>query len=274
MPDRSLAITTGIGCRNRCTYCPQDTFLKAYPAARLSSLMSFDVYRTCIDRLPRDVAINFAGFYEPWLNPDCTKMLLYAHQRGHRIRVFTTIVGMQLEDVERIKDVPFLQFYIHLPDADRTTKIRVDDNYLRVFEKLNTSNISNLYHIYHPTGHGRDDIHPLVRSALIKHSSRLYRGDLITRANNVHIDHVRPVEYISGPLKWCHRLYVNILLPNGDVALCCMDWSLKHVLGNLLHDSYESLFTGAEFQRVVAGYRDDSIDIVCRHCDIARPDAS
>ena len=274
MSNRSLAITTRIGCKNRCSYCPQDTLTKAYPRAGLSALMSYDVFCECIDKLPRDVAINFAGFTEPWLNPDCTKMLLYAHQRGHRIRVFTTTVGMQLQDVEQIKDVPFLQFVIHLPDADFSTKIRVDERYLSVFETLNTSGIRGLNHVYHPNGRGADDIHPRVRDLLHKHQPRIYRGDLITRANNVQIDGVRRVDFVSGKLAWCHRLYVNILLPNGDVALCCMDWGLKHILGNLRQDSYESLFTGDEFQRVVAGYSDEKIDIVCRNCDIARPATS
>ena len=30
----------------------------------------------------------------------------------------------------------------------------------------------------------------------------------------------------------CDRIYQNVLLPNGDVVLCCMDWSAEHVLGN------------------------------------------
>src|SRR5207247_553993 len=42
----------------------------------------------------------------------------------------------------------------------------------------------------------------------------------------------------------------NVLLPNGDVVLCCMDYSLKHRLGNLLQQSYEDLFLSPELARL------------------------
>jgi len=29
------------------------------------------------------------------------------------------------------------------------------------------------------------------------------------------------------------RIFRNVLLPNGDVVLCCMDYGLDHILGNL-----------------------------------------
>jgi hypothetical protein len=37
----------------------------------------------------------------------------------------------------------------------------------------------------------------------------------------------------------------HVLLPNGDVVLCCMDYDLKHVIGNLVNQSYEDLYTGS-----------------------------
>ena len=49
-----------------------------------------------------------------------------------------------------------------------------------------------------------------------------------------------------------------------------MDWSLKHVFGNLLEMDYEDLFLSEEYARVLSGYQDDSIDIVCRMCEVAR----
>ena len=36
----------------------------------------------------------------------------------------------------------------------------------------------------------------------------------------------------------------NVLLPNGDVVLCCMDYNLTHILGNLLTQTYEEIFEG------------------------------
>jgi hypothetical protein len=48
-----------------------------------------------------------------------------------------------------------------------------------------------------------------------------------------------------------------------------MDWSLQHILGNLLITDYDSLFKGEEYSKIVRGLEDDSSDILCRYCDIA-----
>jgi len=61
----------------------------------------------------------------------------------------------------------------------------------------------------------------------------------------------------------------NVLLPNGDVVLCCMDYSLKHVIGNLFEQNYEDLFASAEMEKIrrenaVAGYSQCTI---CKSCD-------
>jgi hypothetical protein len=51
-------------------------------------------------------------------------------------------------------------------------------------------------------------------------------------------------------------LYHNVLLPNGDVSLCCMDYSLENILGNLNKQS---------FDEVVPKYK--SCFDICRRCE-------
>ena len=47
-----------------------------------------------------------------------------------------------------------------------------------------------------------------------------------------------------------------------------MDSGLEHVLGNLLESSFESVFWGPEMQRVLRGREDESIDVLCRTCEV------
>lgn len=61
----------------------------------------------------------------------------------------------------------------------------------------------------------------------------------------------------------------SILLPDGSVVLCCMDFGMKHVLGNLAKQSYEELFTGKEMQKIKEAMKDDRLDIICRRCSSA-----
>src|SRR5258708_151855 len=96
----SMQITTQVGCKNACSYCPQDKLVAAYPR-KASRHMSFDVFKNCVDKLPSHVNIHFSGMSEPWQNPECTRMLLYAHRQGYKMRVFTTLAGMRREDFEQ-----------------------------------------------------------------------------------------------------------------------------------------------------------------------------
>ncbi len=43
----------------------------------------------------------------------------------------------------------------------------------------------------------------------------------------------------------------NVLLPNGDVVLCCMDFGLRHVLGNLKTDSYSTIINSEERKNIL-----------------------
>jgi hypothetical protein len=56
----------------------------------------------------------------------------------------------------------------------------------------------------------------------------------------------------------------NALLPNGDVVICCMDYSVKRKIGNLIEGDYFSLFSSrgmAELhsENTKPGYSDKTI---------------
>ena len=60
------------------------------------------------------------------------------------------------------------------------------------------------------------------------------------------------------------------MLPDGRVLLCCMDYGMKHVLGNLTEQSYEEIMNGKEIDKIKAAINgDESIDILCRGCSSA-----
>lgn len=254
----ALEITTRIGCANNCHYCPQALLIKAYTKRSNTILMSLDTFKTCLDRLPARVDIDFSGFCEPWLNPDCTAMVLYANQRGHRISVFTTLAGLKPEDIEKLSGIPFKQFRVHLPAAENEENIDVNEAYLATLVKLSASPIQAKFHF-----HGCQ-LHPKLKHLADRLVS--IKNDLIPRAGNLeHPDVPRPVR-LPGRISCERGLQYNVLLPNGDVALCCQDYGLKHVIGNLLNDPYESLFKSPVFQQVQQGLKNDKFDILCRHC--------
>lgn len=261
----NLEISTVVGCRVMCSYCPQKTHIRQYARRGPGDhVMSMATFQAALKTVPVNVDIIFAGMAEPWLNPECSEMLLWAYSKGHRVAVYTTLAGMTIQDVEKISQRPLYEFCIHLPDAGGQMNIDPDLNYLDVLryciKRITTVGFSM---------HGK--LHPLVQEALgfkVKDGS----AALISRAGNLAD---RAIGFKHGPLMCSAcgpKIDHNILLPNGDIVLCCMVYDLKHILGNLTSQSYESLFTGEEYQRVMRGLAgDESIDIACRNCELSVP---
>lgn len=257
----SMEITTQIGCKNACSYCPQDKVVAAYPKDA-DRHMSFDIFKNCIDKIPLSVSIHFSGMSEPWQNPECTRMILYAHEKGHNIRVFTTLAGVYAEDIDQFESIPFRGFRVHLPTTGSRMNIKINDSYLGLIKRIASSRISNLIF----NAHG-EDVLPPVRSIIEKEKKPLVVLPLSTRSGNVPLDKVAPPVRKRKVLGCVRGLQRNVLLPNGDVLLCGNDWGMRHVLGNLLACDYADLFKSKEFLKVKQGMMRDSADTLCKYCD-------
>jgi len=255
---KALSITTVIGCRVACDFCPQKLLTVAYRQKHGPREMSLETFETCLAKVPPEVPIHFAGFSEPWLNSNCTQMVLHAHRQGRRLRVFTTLVGMSVEDLERIRCVPFEEFEVHLPAQDSIENIQVDGTYQELVRRILESEIPARFHV-----HGNDLHHALKPLVPTVEYWRLFdRAQNLGEKNGGATRRRRRRGKIS-----CSRLRFNILIPNGDVIICCMDYGTEHVIGNLLEGSYEGLFDSAEYRRILRGFDDESEEILCRYCD-------
>jgi hypothetical protein len=199
------------------------------------------------------VRITFAGFTEPWQNKYATDMLLYAHEKGHPISVFTTGVGLSIEDCKAIADVPFAGnpnggFCLHLPDSEMLAKHPITPGFIKTLEWMRDNNhrIQN----FQVMSMG-PELHPSIKH--IFESAPYYQ--MYSRAGNLHREALLKPQLITLKDRWnavthadgnrtcgcVEHLYHNVLLPNGDVSLCCMDYGLDHIIGNLFEQSYEDV---------------------------------
>jgi hypothetical protein len=259
----ALEISTNIGCPVACAYCPQRTLLAAYSKRSSVFMMSFECFKTCVDKVPVEVAIDFSGMSEAWRNPECTRMVKYASERGHRVRIHTTLTGMRKEDVEILSTLPLDAVRVHLPSSNNLEKITVDVKYLEVLDK-----VASLIPVARFVCFGRQ-AHPDVRKLLRKYpTAKIRMASASNRADNA-CSPGKPIFFMKkGSMQCGNNARYNILLPNGDVILCCMDYGLKNVLGNLLSMDYEELFRGPAFQKVSAGFKDPSLKTLCRSCTV------
>lgn len=245
-----------------CSYCPQELHIKRYVPRHGDKYMSLMTLIHCLSTVPRNVQIIFAGMAEPWLNPSCTGMVLEVHRLGFPIGIYTTLSGMKPEDVELIRNIPFLHFCIHLPDSEGRMRLPITDEYLRTL-KAAVEVIPHNFVVFGP-------LHPQVREVIGQNIHDSTPG-LISRAGNVKPLAIEPKK---GKLKCSAcgpNLDHNVLLPNGDVLLCCMDYGQDHILGNLSTVDYESLFHGKVYRKIMQGLEDENSDIKCRRCEISCP---
>lgn len=262
----SLAITTNVGCRNGCSYCPQKSIVQAYHKVSNASSMSFETFTSCIVSVPRSVALSFSGFSEPWLNPECTRMILYAHEQKFKIRVNTTLIGMFPDDIHQLTSVPFIKFVVHLPDNQNLTRIRVDRNYLDNLDLLFKERPLNLTWKFHQSSSDLN-IHSEVLEVLRSHQAPVQIFGLNNRAGLVQSGTKYEPINKGRILRECQDFHHNILLPNGDVALCHMDWSMQHVLGNLLSMEYADIHTSKAYNDLLQALDQPDADILCRVCE-------
>lgn len=284
MIKRTLEICTVNVCKCLCNYCPQKSLKQGYinlgdkPDFNNPIKMTWETYTKCLSKLPLDVCIDFAGFVEPFHSNLCADMMCYAHDKGYKLRLFTTISGMTKQDVYNIKHIPLLDCCYHVPDNLRLLKVDVTDQYLETVKAF-LDCIKCSAHCFGP-------IHEKlkwVQDRMYVENKELTERHLINRGGNITSTQLIQVREVKKTGKlWCKSPYMmygnkvegllnfNVMDIYGNVYLCCCCFDLSHKLGNLLIDNYEDLFKSEEYNRVIAGLNgDESIDILCRTCDMS-----
>ena len=63
-----------------------------------------------------------------------------------------------------------------------------------------------------------------------------------------------------------------VLLPDGTVTLCCMDFGLRHPLGNLLNNDYDYIINDVPYRSVVENAKRayNGNFLLCRNCVASR----
>lgn len=253
----TLELTTIFPCVNQCSYCPQDTWRKAYQG---KSRLTFDEFCALLEKIPKNVRLDFSGFSEPFANPDSSRMMRHAVEEGYRVALFTTLVGFKPQDLERLKGLHIYPCAIHLPD-DTNFKVPNEDKWIDSF-RLFAKHIPYDEAVYH-SGMVSEKILREVKK------EKISVRPLYSRANNADQEIVDPLPRQKGMISCVtsgNRFDQNVMMPNGDVYVCCMDWSLQHLLGNLFEVPYEQLHKSETFETICRSMKDESVEVICRYC--------
>ncbi len=206
-----LEITTQIGCPVNCLkYCPQEVTSSRYFGERTLSL---DNWQIILSHIPKRLPIVFSGFCEPFANNRAIDLIDMAYEDGHPLAMYTTLYQASRSDVERLVNYPYLVFCLHLPDGE-AMRIPLSQEY-------------------------KDNVFTVLQK--VKNVQFAIMNNTFESNNRQNV--ARGLHTKGKPVRYCVKFYHPqfVLLPNGDVSICCMDYGLWHVLGNLSVDDYADI---------------------------------
>jgi len=256
-----LEITTQIGCKYNCFFCPQDKLLKNYKSD--IKRLDFDMFKRFLDKIPNEIDIHFSGMAEPFLNPHALDMVQYSILKGHKVSVFSTLENLSKSEYDELLKYNYDLFCLHIADNIGLCKFKVNDEYVNKIEYILENRPSARKFWVNCHGKVHDKLKYLTTFGI--------DNFIIDRAGNVEEDCL-PHTKVTGKFicdATGYKLNQNVLLPNGDVYLCCMDYELKHKLGNIMIDDYEDLFKSKEamnIRKAMAG----ECEVLCNKCNRAK----
>jgi hypothetical protein len=159
-------------------------------------------------------------------------MIIYAYEKGHPIGLFTTLVGLSSTDAQRLKDIKFEIIFLHLPDSYGNANIPITSEYKEVLGFIMTTYPKIVY----------VSMNDFFQT---NHRESLMRGRVTKRKK-------APVE--------CTKFKDPqfMVLPSGDVHLCCMDMGLQYKMGNLFKNTYDEIKKSGTYPKNICYYCDSS----------------
>jgi len=250
---KRIEVTTVIGCSVACANCPQAILCERYKG---ETVMSLDTFKKCVDNTPKDVMICFSGYAEPYLNPNCTDMILYAHEKGHQVGLYTTLQGMTMLDWQSIKHIDIAPLVIHVPTKEGQEQIFATDEYMELLKTIKPHNYS---------AHG--EIPSYIKSVM--YNSYIMGADMIHDRAGLVDNGKRQIEHNKGVFCITNMQH-PVLVPNGDMYVCCQDFGLQEKTGNLLEQTYDEIMNGEKIKELRRKISCGE-ETICKKCIMARP---
>jgi radical SAM protein with 4Fe4S-binding SPASM domain len=246
MSQPALEITGKIGCSNWCKCCPQLKLISTYSDSKKT--LSLEDFKIILNHVPKNVMILFSGFCEIFLNQHAIDLILYSIDSGYPTCLYTTLIGSNEDDYKKLSKRQLVDCVIHAPDDKYFVY-----NYSKWKEKYSLFKQYRIPHKLMALG-------PTNVVGTTIHNPHSRAGNL----NDINSNYVKGK--IGCSVSNLQKLDNNIVLPNGDVYLCCMDYSLENKLGNLLEERWEDIHSNINYQWIVKLMNEENSDIICRKC--------
>lgn len=266
-----IEVTPKIGCSVNCRFCPQKLLLSRYYRDNRKYEMSLDDFKFYLDRIPENTILDWSGFVEPFLNPSAIDMMEYADALGFEQTLFTTLQGLDYETFERVLRIPFDEVILHTADSFGYANIPVTEQYLSMIKDIIAAKKADGSPFL--TG-ANCQFEPSEKVTAITAGKVKIYCEMSDRAGNLDNEDKRLVsKHSSGKIRCSRsrRLNHNVLLPDGSLVLCCNDFGMDYVLGNLNKDTYEDIQNSDIMKKIISEMNSDlDRSVICRNCMFAK----
>lgn len=288
---RTVHLETNTCCNARCIFCPT-------PAMTARIAIGMPLFRKIIDDLAR---IGFCGKLmtyfrnEPFTDPHILEKLRYARDRLPGATIFFSTNGLALgrERSARLLDLEPVIIKISMPRFSREQSIEVMgvdnapilENLHALFEEGQKRKISDPQARFKLVMvHAPESEQVLMKRYLADKRMdgffQLQFWELVNRAGNVEhgvfgerVSHTS----IRGCTQGSPEINVRntlVILADGRVVLCCMDWKGEVVLGDLHAQGVREVWGSKRHADVMAMVEGDvpaGGDFLCMRCSRAAP---
>ena len=278
-----VAVETVSMCNAACTFCPHSTSGKNEHRETMSESLFEKILADCAGQADL-TTFNLSFQNEPLMDPRLFERLRAARRALGSAVMISMVTNGSLLRGRRLQAL--------LADPPDLLKISVTGIDAATYEAgmknlrfhVTLKNLDNLLTVAHQHGGPRIVINCVMTAAMEavgiraihdfwnERGAQVHVMNLENRAGALAADQLAAHEGRLQPRAWCKRPEEQLSIwPNGDVALCCADWTKQIVLGNVESDSLQTIWWGETIGRFRDGLRHGHGDTLspCDHCTAA-----
>ncbi len=281
---RTVQIQTQTGCNAACIFCPYPVTVNSQP----KGFMKRELFERIIDEIAAHGVRRISPYLmnEPFLDPGIVEKLSYIRKKIPDARLVLTSNGSRLTPkiVDDLIAADVLHaLYISFQGVEKEGYEATMRGSM-VFEKT-MENVLNLVDKWKAAG-GRDrfkivvtmvatnKIDPEKAVAFWKgHGVESKWTPLENRGGNIAIAHdLAPQTKPMKRFATCTRLFKQAyIMFNGDMVLCCTDYTRQVVLGNITDSSIAEVWNSRKALNIRRLYSEGFMDKIplCRTCEIS-----
>ncbi len=274
-PPMSLDIGTTNACNSNCIMCPHHLLKEI-------GFMNMNLYKKIIDNCAsfgiKAVVLSFFG--EPLLDQTIDEKIKYAKSKGLNVSFYSNASLLNRDIAKKLIESGLDSITISFDAYSKDTyeKIRVGLK----FDKTN-NNIINFMALRNELNSKKPTV-SLVLVELDENRKEIkkFYAKWKKIVNNINIINQRNWAgnldksseksfHFKKQRRWpCGFIWQKMVVDwNGDVVLCCDDWSHREVLGNLKNQNIEDIWFGERLKKIREAHLNGEFDKIplCQGCN-------